>query len=477
MPVPVLSITEMRQWEAATWNSGLKEGEVIQQAAMAVAQLAQRVTRPGDRILILAGRGNNGADARQALAFLSERQAQVCNVISPEASLSSLDGGLSFHPDLIIDGLFGIGLNRPLSPEWCALLQRINDFNIPILSVDVPSGLNADTGQPQGAAIRASITLAMGAPKQGMILPSASAWVGRLECAHQIGLIGCPISKEILWGLPSDFDHYPPERSVESNKGTYGHLVLVAGSLGYHGAAVLAARGALRARPGLVTVMPQDSVYQVVASQMQAAMVHPWRTGWKLPGTITSLLYGPGLADPGIPTSLWDEMRQVWRTAPIPVTIDASALDRLPSGPVSSSALRVITPHPGEAARLLRNSVAEVQADRSQALRKLSSLYGDCWVILKGRHTLVGRSSGEIYINPSGNPYLAQGGSGDVLAGYLAGLAAQSNLNSDPAQLVRYAVWHHGATADRLNISRSNWTVEDLLDQIGSHYGPLSRLS
>jgi ADP-dependent NAD(P)H-hydrate dehydratase / NAD(P)H-hydrate epimerase len=467
MPVPVLTTAEMREWEAASWRSGLTETEVIQKAAMAVAQWARQMTCPGARVLVLAGKGNNGADARLAGAFLPDRRVDILNVTDPESSLPTLDSLLSSRPDLIIDGLFGIGLNRPLNPAWCALLQHVNDSIVPVLSVDVPSGLHADLGQAQSTAIQASMTLTIGAPKQGMLIPSAGSWVGRLECAHQIGLIPCPFSKGMLWGLPSDFIHYPSPRPVESNKGTYGHAVIVAGSMGYHGAAVLAARGALRARPGLVTIIPQASVYQVVASQLQAAMVHPWHAGWRLPGNMTALLYGPGLADTSLPSALWAELRQAWQTAPIPVIVDASALDRLPPGPISTSAIRLITPHPGEAARLLHTTVAEIQADRSQALQKLSAQFGDCWVILKGRHSLVGRSSGQVYINPSGNPYLAQGGSGDILAGYLAGLSAQSTLCSDPLQLIRYAVWQHGATADLLNHSRSNWTVDELVDQIG----------
>lgn len=468
MPVPVLTIAEMREWEDVTWRAGLTETDVIQRAAMAVAHWTRLMTRPGAQVLILAGKGNNGADARLAGLFLSDRRINTFNVTDPDSSLSALDSQLSFHPDLIIDGLFGIGLNRPLTPAWCSLLQKVNQSTIPVLSVDVPSGLQADTGQAQPVAIQASVTLTMGAPKKGLLNPSASPWVGRLECAHEIGLIPCPILNGLFWGLSSDFNHYPPTRPVESNKGTFGHVVIVAGSMGYHGAAVLAARGALRARPGLVTVIPQSSIYQGVASQLEAAMVHPWRAGWRLPGNVTAILYGPGLADTSLPSALWDELRHAWQTAPIPIIVDASALDRLPAGPISTSAIRLITPHPGEAARLLHTTVAEIQSDRFQAVQRLSAQFGDCWVILKGRHSLIGRSGGDVYINSSGNPYLAQGGSGDVLAGFLAGLSAQSILSSDPLQLIRYAVWQHGAVADFLNTSRSNWTVDELADQIGT---------
>jgi len=128
----------------------------------------------------------------------------------------------------------------------------------------------------------------------------------------------------------------------------------------------------------------------------------------------------------------------------------------------------VLTPHPGEAARLLRLPVPLVQADRVKALREVSKKFGGGWVVLKGHQTLVGRSEGEIFVNPSGNPHLAQGGSGDLLAGLIAGLFAQPALQVDAGKTLRYAVWQHGAAADKLESSRANWTIEDLADEIGN---------
>jgi len=158
----------------------------------------------------------------------------------------------------------------------------------------------------------------------------------------------------------------------------------------------------------------------------------------------------------------------LWRDSFLPVVVDASALDWLPLEPVPRNALRVMTPHPGEAARLLRTTPQQVQANRLNALRNVSRRFGNAWVVLKGHQTLVGRSSGEAYVNSSGNPHLAQGGSGDVLAGYLAGLLAQPALRADPLLTIRYAVWQHGAAADRLQTTRANWAVEDLVEAVGA---------
>ena len=158
---------------------------------------------------------------------------------------------LKRRPALIIDGLFGIGLNRPLDGPWTWLIDFVNAAGVPILAVDVPSGLDADTGVAPGVAIQASLTLTLGAPKRGLLEASAVVFVGRLEVATEIGLVAGSHASETNWTLPQDFIGYPPRRPVASHKGTFGHLAIVAGSSGYHGAAVLAARGAQRAQPGL----------------------------------------------------------------------------------------------------------------------------------------------------------------------------------------------------------------------------------
>ena len=179
------------------------------------------------------------------------------------------------------------------------------------------------------------------------------------------------------------------------------------------------------------------------------------------------ILIGPGLAAPEIAGKMKAFTQKLWRDSELPLVVDASALDWLPAGAFSKNAIRVITPHPGEAGRLLRLSTAQVQANRVTALREISRRFGNCWVVLKGNQTLIGQSSGEIFVNSSGNPHLAQGGSGDVLAGFIAGLLAQPELQSDAGKTIRYAVWQHGKTADVLQAKQGNWVVEDLVAAIG----------
>jgi NAD(P)H-hydrate epimerase len=468
MPLPVLTIAQMREWEKATWATGQTETEVIRRVGKCLACLALSMTHPGDRVVILAGKGNNGADALGAQNDLADRRVEVLQVTDPAADLAKLATLLSSRPSLIIDGLFGIGLSRPLAPDWVQFIERLNSSLARVLAVDVPSGLDADTGQPQGAAVRAVLTLTVGAPKVGLLQEAAWPFVGRLEIAQDVGLIPCPLMAEIQWTLPEDFAGYPPARAAATHKGTYGHLAIIAGSLGYHGAAVLCARGAQRAKPGLITLFTLEQVYYAVASQLQAVMVSPVRREAPITAQATAFLLGPGLAAPDVPDTLKTVVRHLWRDSQLPVVVDASALDWLPLGSVPKDSLRVITPHPGEAARLIGASTQYVQSNRLRALRVISKRFGDCWVVLKGHQTLIGRSTGEVYVNSSGNPYLAQGGSGDVLSGYLAGLLTQPGLVTDPLRTIRYAVWQHGATADLLQAQSPNWVIEDLIDALGN---------
>src|SRR5262249_3786731 len=155
------------------------------------------------------GKGHNGDDARCAREHLSERRVQVLDVTNAEGDFPKLDAALLSRPALVIDGLFGIGINRPLDAAWVRFIERVNASQLPVLAVDVPSGLNGETGEPQGGAIEAAVTLTVGAPKEGMLKQSAWRYVGRLEVAEGTGLIDCPHKSELNWTVPSDFCGFP----------------------------------------------------------------------------------------------------------------------------------------------------------------------------------------------------------------------------------------------------------------------------
>jgi NAD(P)H-hydrate epimerase len=413
------------------------------------------------------GKGNNGADARAASGFLDGRTVEVLEVTAPATELPRLHELLEKDFTLIIDGLFGIGLNRPLDEDWQKFVAAVNASKIPVLAIDVPSGLNCETGEPMGAAIEANYTLTVGAPKTGMLAAAAWPYVGRLEVLDHVGLAECPVKSELNWPLPDDFKDFPPTREVAGHKGTFGHLAIVAGSLGFHGASVLTTRAAQRAQPGLITLFTQPGIYHPVAAQLQAPMVNLWMSDAKIFDDASALLVGPGLASPDLPEEMKSIFRRLWRDFPHPIVADASALDWIAAQSLPKNLVRVVTPHPGEAARMINTTAQKIQANRVQSLREISRRYGNCWVVLKGHQTLIGRSEGDVYINSSGNPHLAQGGSGDVLSGLIAGFLAQPALQSDPGQAIRYAVWRHGLAADELQSRGGNWIVEDVVEELG----------
>lgn len=465
MAAPVISVNQMREWEKASWAAGRSAADVIDLVGRRIAARLEALTKPGEKILLLAGKGHNGDDVRAAQRHLNaDRPRELLDVTDPRLALQKFKSaaGCSW----IVDGLFGTGLDRPLDNSWQRFIDSVNNAGIPIVSVDVPSGLNAGTGQPEGAAITATMTLTVAAPKAGLL--KAPEFVGRLEVLTDVGLVPCPFESDLNWTMESDFAQSPPRRPVDSNKGTYGHLAIYAGSSGYHGAAVLAGLGAGRARPGLITIFPQKAVYLPVAAQCQSAMVHIWRASQPLIKGCSAILCGPGLAGADVSNKMKEEARWHWEKAEQPMVVDASALDWIRRRPTPPGAIRLITPHPGEAGRMLGLSAGEVQKNRLGVVRKLSRDFGNCFVVLKGHQTLVGKASGKVYINSSGNPHLAQGGSGDLLGGYLAGLLAQPDWRRTPLDTIRYGVWQHGAAADYLSQRQANWRVEDLSAVLGS---------
>jgi NAD(P)H-hydrate epimerase len=466
MPVPVISVEEMRAWEQATWDQGITELEVIDQVGQAIADWIKPNLNQNGRVLILAGKGHNGDDGKAAASHLPDSKPIVIEITDPATALSKVEETLNQSPILIVDCLFGIGLNRPLSQDWCELIERINRSHLPTVSIDVPSGLNAQTGTLMGACIQADHTLTIGAPKAGMIVADAHEVVGYIRTLSDVGLATPPRGDELFFTEEKDFERFPPRKRALDHKGSLGHLAIIAGSPGYHGAAVLAARAAMRAQTGLITLETMKACYHPVAAQLQQVMTRAWDPSWIRSSRTTGILIGPGLAAAHLSPQLTEQVRTLWRQAKSPVIVDASALDWIPEGKTTSPAGRIITPHPGEAARLLGCTAIDIEKDRLQSLRKLSSTFGNCWVVLKGTHTLVGRAEGPVYANATGNPGLAQGGSGDVLAGLIGGLIAQPRCQKDLERSLRLAVWQHGKAADRLQTTRSNWTIEELPDAI-----------
>jgi NAD(P)H-hydrate epimerase len=469
MPLPVISVAQMREWEERTWAADVSVEAVMHRAGEAVALKIQARASTTDPILFLVGKGNNGGDTRIAAEKLkgwgSDWETEVLEVNDGTEELPDLS-----NTALVVDGLFGIGLNRDLSNEWRGFVTRLNNatqaLRIPVLSVDVPSGLDADSGLPRGAAVQADCTLTFGAPKDGLVADCAAEFVGQLEVADDIGLVEAPPLEGLRWVEESDFQNFIPKRTANAHKGIFGHVGIIAGSTGYHGAAILAARAAECSGVGLVSVF--TPAYAPVAAQLQSAMVHPWDEHVvHTLSACTAIVIGPGLAGPDVPESLQRVVINLWRESENPIVVDASALEWIGNEPTPDEAVRVVTPHPGEAARLLDCTPGKVQANRQLALRALSATCGGALTILKGRHTLVGYAKGPIQINSTGTPRLAQGGSGDVLAGYLGGWLARKDLQQAPHDIAALGVWRHGAAADHLSIYDDHWGMDDFIAALG----------
>ena len=472
MSFPVLSVAEMRDWEARTWAEGVAESTVIEKVGRRIADYLETAFDADASLLLLAGRGHNGDDVRAAFDFLDPKRTTLISLNDLRQQVSKVERALAAQPSVVVDGLFGIGLNRPVSGLWEALIKRINDSSSTRVAVDNPSGLNVETGGLSPHTVRADVTLTVGSPKESFFNSDVAPFIGRLEVLSDVGLSDTMPSARSTsrYQTEASFKKLIKKRPVVSHKGTYGHVCLLAGSLGYHGAAILAARAALRAQPGLVTVVTSEQAYLPVASQLAAPMVYPWQRGRAtIPNNATALVIGPGLAASKLEPDLRATSMNLWETSLLPLVADAAALDWLPRVKEQRSwpGPRIITPHPGEASRMLDCSTAEIGGDRVMAVKALAQAYGAI-VVLKGHQSLIAQPGAEpIYINSTGNPHLAQGGAGDVLAGYIGGLLAQrDHLSKTPFDLVRYAVFRHGQTADQLQMGFNNWSAEELADHL-----------
>ena len=455
----------LRQIEARFGDQPLMQHAGCAAADFAASLLVDR-RRP---ILILAGPGNNGGDAFEVARLLRQRDFDIHLVFTgttegqpADASAAHqrfLDGDgktLEEIPTneswgLIIDGLFGIGLKRPPEGRHAELIKTANRLaerdHCPLLALDCPSGLNADTGIAPGAAIQASHTISFISGKPGLLTADGPDYCGRLRIADLALTLdtqnppdGHLISKE-------DFAHLLKPRKQNTHKGSFGSSGILGGSKSMLGAALLAARAALKIGAGRVYGGLLDPDAPAIDPQQPELMLRRADTLLQTPD-LASLACGPGLGRSGEAIRL---VEQAVKCA-LPLVLDADALNilasdgRLEGNLYNRVAPAILTPHPAEAARLLETSVREIQNDRIAAARELARRYNS-HIALKGCGTVIATVDGRWWINTSGNPGMASAGMGDVLTGLIAGLLAQGW----PAQAALLAGVHlHGAAADQL---------------------------
>lgn len=512
---PVLTAAQMRDADRRTIEEIGLPGAVLMENAGAAVARALRERHPGARrLLVLCGKGNNGGDgfvvARHLLdlapsVFLLgsrqevrgearlhmgalERSGGLLVEVADEASWARVRAAAA-SADLAVDALLGTGLHQAPAgamAEAIALLRSVRaQRGVPVVAVDIPSGVPSDSGELAWDAVDADLTVTFAAPKYGHVLPPACDHVGTLIVAD-IGIAPAVIAQTSpsLW-LAEEADvakAYPP-RPPGAHKGTFGHVLVAAGAVGKTGAAILASAGALVSGAGLVTVATPAPALPMVAHGRPELMTEPLPVtasgaldreaasarAAALARTRDALVIGPGL---GQDAPARDFVRDVLRAYDGPVVVDADGLNALAASdrvPRATDALRrdapvVVTPHPGEMARLVGVSTAEVQRRRLETARAFAVETGAV-VVLKGQRTVVARPDGTACVNPTGNPGMATGGTGDVLSGVVGALLGRG-LDGWTAAVA--GVYLHGAAGDDAALRRGEESLVagDIIESI-----------
>jgi NAD(P)H-hydrate epimerase len=505
----LVTAEQMRELDRSTIEEVGIPGAVLMENAGrgAVCALWQRF--PGlaeSRVAVFCGRGNNGGDGFVISRYLLAQGIEVdiylvgrVEEISGDARTmldilrnmripvreTGIENGLvpsdirweTYH--LLVDALLGTGLSSDVRGPMGDLIAGINGCDAPVMAVDIPSGLSSDTGKPLGCAVKAHLTVTFGLPKVGQVLFPGREWCGDLWVVD-IGIPHQVLQKHALpYRLidPRDLRCILPSRASSAHKGHFGHLLVIAGSPGKTGAAVMASEAALRAGAGLVTLGIPQGLNPSVEAQTTAVMTIPLPQNahqtfseeavevilHALEGKACMAL-GPGIAT--VPETQ-EMVRALVRQVPLPMVIDADGLNALAHHLdllKVSSAPRILTPHPGEMARLLDCSVVEIQEDRIGAALQLTRRTGS-YVVLKGAGTVLVDPNEQVRVVPSGNPAMASAGTGDILTGILGGLLAQG---VDPMEAMSLGTYLHGSIADDWaeRVGERGMIATDLLPQI-----------
>jgi NAD(P)H-hydrate epimerase len=503
-----LTAAEMREVDRLTTERyGISAAQLMENAGKSVAEfvlhkISLRFQSPVRSVVVLCGKGNNGGDGFVAARYLrqeirhtsvllfglaSELKGDAASnyqrwrddggetlLIESEASLQNAWPRI-VAADVVLDALLGTGLRGAATGMVAKAISDLNSFSrnataatpALIVAVDIPSGMSSDGEPAEGPVVRAHNTVTFTAPKIGQLIANDASCCGSLN----IRAIGSPSAlidelgkSNLRWSGPDEFAELPLIRPADSNKGLYGHILIIAGSAGKSGAAVLAGTGALKAGAGLVTIATPDTVSSIVASNQPEYMTEPLPT--HADGSIaienfadaafakivkgkTVLAVGPGLGqEPGTQ----EFIRLLVRETALPTILDADALNAFASNGDElrqrKSQFLAVTPHPGEMARLIGMTTKDVQKDRVRIATQSAKRW-NAYVLLKGFHTILASPDGHIFINTTGNPGLAKGGSGDVLTGILAALTGQFGTQ-DWLRVLALGAWLHGRAADTL---------------------------
>ncbi|WP_421682394.1 NAD(P)H-hydrate dehydratase [Stutzerimonas urumqiensis] len=478
LPIEIYSAAQIRARDAAIIAAGTPGFELMQRAARATWQALSRRWPSVGTLTVLAGSGNNAGDG-YLVAELAHRagwRARVLALGEPgrltgdaaQAHACAREAGVPVAhwsdgeplAGVLIDALLGIGADGEVRAEYRSAIEAVNRSACPVVAIDIPSGLHADTGGILGAAIQADLTVTYIGLKPGLLTGQGPALTGELLFDDlQSGPFdsAVPVATRLA---PASLPRLSP-RSRTAHKGQFGQVLVIGGDLGTGGAALLTAESALRAGAGMVTLATRPEHVTAALARRPEVMTRGLESTYRLGELVERadvLVVGPGLGQEAWGRSLLSSVvgadrAQVW---------DADALNLLAAELVEAPVGTVLTPHPGEAARLLGCDVPTVEADRPEAARRIARRH-DCIVVLKGAGSLVAAPDGRLALCDRGHPAMAAAGLGDVLAGLIGALRGQGLDGFDAACL---AVWLHACAGERLGEQGRGLAAADVPDAV-----------
>ena len=514
----IVTTEQMRELDRSTIEQyGVPSLTLMERAGAAVTQaILERFRRNAKRgVLIVAGKGNNGGDGFVVARLLKKKRIPCAVVLLARRSALSPDAAHNLRAflklkgkvaeitaneleplsqalrssGLIVDAILGTGIKSEVRGLFAEAIVLMNASGLPIVAVDIPSGLDSEKGAPLGVSVQAEMTVALGFPKLGEVTYPGLDYVGDLVVA-EIGIDPRAVAQiaprtelldrqEVGWLVP--------HRAANSHKGNYGHLLVLAGSRGKTGAAVLACRAAMRSGAGLVTLAAPRSLNSIFATALVEVMTEPLRENsqeemeplsddeWRvLLERKNALLFGPGI---GVASNgaTQNTLRWLLRNLDMPWVIDADGLNNLA---LELNRLRhaktapILTPHPGEMARLVGKPIAAVNAERIGTARAFAVEHR-CHLVLKGARTVIATADGKVFINSTGNPGMASAGMGDVLAGILTALLGQGFSAEDAMKL---GVYLHGFIGDRVAAAKgeNGLIASDIIKGLPSGFSALA---
>jgi NAD(P)H-hydrate epimerase len=459
------------------------------------------------KIAIVAGKGNNGGDGFVIARYLLNRRISVKVYLLADSKGLRGDAETNFQIfqrmkgevisvpsskdyqkvkkelekfDLLIDAIFGTGLDAEVRGYYREVIDHLNTLQKPIVAIDIPSGLDANTGKPFGTAVRASLTITFGLPKIGHVISPGLDYVGKLKLVD-IGLPKKLVEEERIQTYLLENDEIrgwlSTPRRPDTHKGDYGHLLVIAGSVGKTGAAAMTCETALRIGAGLVTLAIPKSLNAIMEVKLTEVMTEPlpetpkqtlslraFSSILRLCENKKAVIIGPGIGTFKETQSL---ILKLIKTLNLPIILDADGLTALATQPKTlptTNRSLILTPHPGEMAKLIRSTPKDVQEDRISISRNFAQSH-HVHLVLKGHRSLIATPKGEVFINPTGNPGMASGGTGDVLTGMIGGLICQG---FDILQSLQMAVYLHGLAGDEMaqELGEKSLIARDIIEKI-----------